>query len=360
LTTIGVSLAQAERQGRSLVWLTVALTVVSAGVGIGVALAERHLTVPRVLRTAFTITVVAALLAVAGAVWARYGSPVHLAREAWSSFQLPPKDTGANQSARLLQLSNNGRIDLWKTSWRAFEQQPVIGNGAGTFWELLAENPAAIFSTRYGHSIYVETLGELGAIGLALLMVFFATPVASFLRRGRDPALAAAVGAYAAWLAHMAIEWDWQLAGVSSAGLLCGVALMSSTPRQLVPVGWSLTTRAALAVTLVAAAGLSLAPLISEEYINSGRQALSSHFDVAVRDGRNATRWAPWSSNAWMLRGDAAVGVGDFAAARHYYMRAISEDPQNWMTWRRLAGVVSGSEQTRVLAQVHRLHPGRG
>src|SRR5262249_32645450 len=101
-------------------------------------------------------------------------------------------------------------------------------------------------------------------------------------------------------------------------------------------------------------------PVLAQDRVNTGRKALSSHFDVAAADGRKATRLTPWSADAWLLRGDAAVGLGEFAVARRYYRRAASEDPQNWLTWARLANVTTGRAQAELLARVRRLHPGQG
>ena len=61
------------------------------------------------------------------------------------------------------------------------------------------------------HSLYLETLAELGLVGLALLVLALAPPlVAGF--RGVE---AAATGGYVAFLIHAGLDWDWELPAVT-------------------------------------------------------------------------------------------------------------------------------------------------
>ena len=54
---------------------------------------------------------------------------------------------------------------------------PVAGSGAGTFsnWWLVRRNVP--LSTQEAHSLYLETLAELGPLGLALLLPRSAVPL---------------------------------------------------------------------------------------------------------------------------------------------------------------------------------------
>ena len=228
LTTIGATLARATDDGHTLTPVLLALAGASAAVAVGFALLERAVTVPRAVRTGFVVVVLALLTLGAAAVWREEGSPWHLADRAWSSFRSPPTQTGADVSERLFQLSSNGRLDLWETSWESLKRDPVLGNGAGTFWQLWAANPDRGQDTTEGHSLYMEALGELGIVGLALLVLALATPLGGALRARATPLGAPAAGAYAAWLAHAGIDWDWELVGVTAPALLCGVSLLAA------------------------------------------------------------------------------------------------------------------------------------
>jgi O-antigen ligase len=100
----------------------------------------------------------------------------------------------------------SGRVDVWRAAWRAFEENPVVGIGAGNFrgrtFDRLLQTPG-VTSTygyrskgKYVHSIYLGNLTELGVIGFVLFMfvmiLTFRSLVAS-VRRARargDPELA--------------------------------------------------------------------------------------------------------------------------------------------------------------------------
>ena len=74
------------------------------------------------------------------------------------------------------------------------------------------------------HSLYLETLAELGLVGLGLLVLVLAPPLAGAFRG----ASAAAAGGYVAFLVHAGVDWDWEMPAVTIAGLFCGAALMNN------------------------------------------------------------------------------------------------------------------------------------
>jgi O-antigen ligase len=114
----------------------------------------------------------------------------------------------------------------WWTAWHAVGDRPVLGSGAGTFdlvWAAGAPVPSFVLDA---HSLYLETLVELGPLGLGLLLVALLAPVGAAIRM-RTPVGAAAAGAYVAFLFHAGVDWDWEMPAVTVAGLACGVALMA-------------------------------------------------------------------------------------------------------------------------------------
>src|SRR5919199_248801 len=111
------------------------------------------------------------------------------------------------------------RPHYWHVAWHEVELNPVLGSGAGTFeryW--LLYRPVGSFA-RDAHSLYLETLAELGPIGLVLLLAALALPLL-VLRGRRDPLLATAAAGYAAYLVHTGVDWDWELPAVTLLGLL--------------------------------------------------------------------------------------------------------------------------------------------
>jgi O-antigen ligase len=124
------------------------------------------------------------------------------------------------------------RPHYWHVAWHEVELNPVLGSGAGTFeryW--LLYRPVGSFA-RDAHSLYLETLAELGPIGLVLLLAALGLPLL-VLRGRRDPMLATAAAGYVAYLVHTGVDWDWELPVVTLCGLVCGSGLLLWTrPRE--------------------------------------------------------------------------------------------------------------------------------
>ena len=116
----------------------------------------------------------------------------------------------------------------WHVAWAEVAEHPLAGRGAGTFelaW--LEAQPAPVF-VRDAHSLYLETLAELGVVGLTLLALALAAPLAAASLQ----VSAAAAGGYVAFLVHAGVDWDWEMPVVTAAGLFCGAALFTQHLRN--------------------------------------------------------------------------------------------------------------------------------
>ena len=206
----------------------------SVAVGL-VVLARFSRRLSRVLTSAFAV-------AAAGAVAAVTVVSVH------QEHNLAGRLVGAN------------RPHYWHVAWREVTLNPVLGSGAGTFeryW--LLYRPVGSFA-RDAHNLYLETLAELGPVGLVLLLAALGLPLL-VLRGRRDPVLATAAAGYVAYLVHAAVDWDWELPAVTLCGLLCGCSLLVATRRSDAPeVRLSLRL-----LLLVSALGLAVLALIRLE-----------------------------------------------------------------------------------------------
>jgi O-antigen ligase len=122
-------------------------------------------------------------------------------------------------------LFGQNRPLYWHVAWREWEQNRLLGSGAGTFDRYWLHYRTVSSFARDAHSLYLETLAELGPIGLALLLAALLIPLVA-LRGRRDPLLATAAAAYVAFLVHAGVDWDWELPAVTLAGLACGTAML--------------------------------------------------------------------------------------------------------------------------------------
>jgi len=360
LTTIGASVQQATTDGRSLMPVLAVLAAGAALTALVAGLIERHVSIPSFVRYAFATALVIALVGGFAWVWTTHGSPVQLAERGWNAFRGPPSTgvRGNDVSARLFSLSANGRVQFWSVSWESFERRPVFGNGAGTFWQLWARSPKSAGSTTEGHSLYMETLGELGFVGLALLVVGLGAPLVGLVKDRRADLTFASAGAYTAWLAHAGVDWDWELIGVSAAGLLCGVALLRAGPARprrvaALPV-WTTMSAAAILILLSVAA---LPALLADQALKAGRNAPPSHSERSLEHASDARRWAPWSSEPDELTGDAYRVAGNLPASRAAYLKALDKNASSWTLWAKLSDVTSGKERVEALRRANALNP---
>jgi O-antigen ligase len=100
------------------------------------------------------------------------------------------------------------------------------------------------------HSLYLQSLAELGPVGLLLVLLALVPPLLC-LRARHDPLVAAAAPAYVAYVLHTGVDWDWEMPATTFAGLLAGAALLVATRRETGP-GMSLRVRAAVLVPVLA------------------------------------------------------------------------------------------------------------
>lgn len=111
----------------------------------------------------------------------------------------------------------------WNVAWEDVRDSPLIGRGAGTFDLSWLERRPIDADVQDAHTLYLETLAELGIVGVALLLLALAPPLVRALQGTRTPAAAAG---YVAFLVHAGVDWDWELPAVTVAGLLCGCAIL--------------------------------------------------------------------------------------------------------------------------------------
>jgi O-antigen ligase len=115
---------------------------------------------------------------------------------------------GAN-AARLGSVGSN-RYAYWRVAVHTWADHPVEGAGPASFRvEWLERRPFAE-TVRDAHSLELETLAELGLVGLGCLALLFGGVLAA-LRRVGAPAVAGPAAALAVWAVHSGVDWDWEM-----------------------------------------------------------------------------------------------------------------------------------------------------
>ena len=123
------------------------------------------------------------------------------------------------------------RASYYRVAWHEYAGHPLLGSGAGTFalYWLSSGHVASRGGALDVHSLYLETLAELGPLGLALLLALLLYPLRAAFAGRRAAYVPVAASAYVAFLFHAGLDWDWELPVVVVAGLSCAAALVSST-----------------------------------------------------------------------------------------------------------------------------------
>jgi O-antigen ligase len=357
LTREGATVARAAHDGHRLALVVLGLVIAAALLAAAANAAVARVTLPAGASRAYSIALAAVALVAVAAALVHFGGPAGLARRTWDSFASPPAKTQPDLQKRLFSFSGNGRAGLWRVAWHDFEAHPLIGSGAGSYEDYWLQHRTTPLKVKNAHSLYLETLAELGIVGFALLVVALAAPLVGAFRLRKRPGIAVATGAYVTYLVGAGVDWDWQLASVTLAALLVGVALLATgrpdETRELSPR----VRYAAMAIAAaIGAAGFVF--LVGNMFLSrSASAAAKGNWAAATHDAQRASDWLPWSTAPLDQLGQAQLGAGDATAAQASFRKAIAKDRGDWSLWFDLARASTGTAQASALATAHRLDP---
>ncbi|MGN6379243.1 MAG: O-antigen ligase family protein [Gaiellales bacterium] len=348
--------AQVEHPGSHAALEAGVAAALTAAVVVVLAIAQQRVRVGAAARRWFSIALigVAVVLAVAGLV--RVGSPVSAAHNAYRQLAEPPPAPN-DLNNRLLSLSLSGRNYLWRKALSQFSEHPVAGGGAGTYaqyWLAHRSQPDFVVDA---HSLYLETLGEEGLIGLAALLLLLTPALVGAVRLRREPCVPIAAGAYVAFLVHAAVDWDWEVTAVTTVGLVAGMAILVHA-RRAGGMRLSTSVRVWGAVGFVVIGTLAVLGLISNRALSDGNSALGrGDGRAALADARQARRFAPWSDLPEILAGRAQLRLGNRAAAIGAFRTATRRDPSDWVPWQYLWETTTGAQRANALAELLKRDP---
>lgn len=271
--------------------------------------------------------------------------------------------------------SSNGRWQLWTAAVDQARESPVVGMGAGSFEAWWRQHGSLAFPVRDAHSLYLETAGELGVLGLLLIVAAVGSGVVvGFLRvrrleGERRVAAAAVLSSYAAFLLAVGADWMWELTIVALVGVVCLALLTgaSSAPgtadaRGGYDSGWVRASVAAGALAVIATQGVAL---LSDVWIHRSEDALAhGRVEAAESAARRAVRVQPWAASPHLQLALVHEQRGHVHAAHESIVRAVARDRADWSLWlvrARLArelGDVRDARRSR--AEARRLNPHGG
>jgi len=308
-------------------------------------------------RRALVVALVLVCAAIVAAGLVKVGGPRAAVHRAYHAFNAPAPLVKTNASQRLFSLSGSNRSEYWRVAWREYEDHPWLGGGAGSYQRFWLRNRRNSLPVLDAHSLYLETLAELGPLGLVLLLGALALPLGVVPAARRHPLAAAAFGAYIAFLLHAAIDWDWEMTAVTVAALVCGAALLLAGRGAETP-SLGRTTRGVGVVLATVLCVAAVAGFVGNLAAASATDALDAeHLSTAAREAKHARRWEPWSPEPWRLLGEAQLQAGRVEQARTSFVHGIRKDGRDWELWLDLALVSRGRERQRALSRVATLNP---
>lgn len=338
----------AASQGRTA---AVALALICVGAGTLYALASRY--VPRrvEMRPAFgravtALVVLAALLGVAAS------DPA----DRFETFKAPPAPEmieGSEEGfikAHLLSGNGSGRWQFWTAAVEQFESAPIVGRGAGSYEAWWGQHGSIAMFVRDAHSLYLETLGELGVLGFLLLggalALGIAAAVTRLRRAGEERTTVAAFGAaLVAFVVGAGIDWMWELTVVSIVGVTClGLLTGPATgvfarpraaryrerrvPRRRLAIGAAALSLGWLVICAEAV------PLLSQVKLNDSQEAVErGDGDDALSDALAARALQPWAASPYLQLALVHEQIGELPTAREWIGEAIERDSEDWRLW---------------------------
>jgi hypothetical protein len=338
LLDAGLGNEAAHHQGNSL--LAMAL-VVCVGVGLlqaALALGFRHGHRPAWTkpsrRTSLIGTGVAAVVVVVVAI---AGGAPHEISHGWHEFKAAK--TVSDGSSRFGSFSSNGRWPLWQAALKENASAPLIGTGSGSFEQWWAQHRGQNGFVKDAHSLYFQTLGELGVVGLALLVAFLGWVLIAGARRyaaasqRRRTQLAAILAGCVAFCLGAAYDWLWQIAVLPIAFLLLASVLVSAgerSRRSPTPI-WLRAGGGVLAIAAMVAIAI---PLAASSSLSESQAAVRrADLPLALELARQAKAVEPFAAEPHLQEALILESQGHFVPAAAAAARATEREPHEWRAW---------------------------
>jgi hypothetical protein len=369
----GLQNGAAHSQGSEMLAMVI---VVCAGAGllqVAIAAAERHGFGPRV-SVSGKRSRLALRIAVAAAIAVALAASVPALVDGWHSFKnvnVGPQPTAAQ---RFGTAAGNGRYQLWSSAANESESHLLSGGGPGTFQYWWNEKGDLPIFVQNAHSLYLETLGELGIVGLVLIAAFIALVIVRGIERalrgwpGYRSRFAAVTASVAAFAAAAAIDWVWQLAVIPAAFLLLSAVVLGAdaidprrqrrptTRRGVVPL------RVGIAVTAIVATIAIGVPLAATQQVRASQAAArAGDLGAALDAARSARSIEPYAASPLLQEAQVLEVQHRFGAAAAAARQATEAESTNWRTWLIASRIEAERGHTNAAAadyrRAHRLDP---
>ena len=352
----GLPTPAAEAQGTATIWIALAVCAGVALAQVLVSMAVRGVDRPSLLgigrREALIATGVALLFAVPVALAA--GLP-HEVSHRWEVFKRHGGGSSAGPSSpgSILTSTSSGRYQFWESAVEANQTATWKGIGPGTFEFWWERHGAYAGFVRNAHSLYLESLAELGVVGFLLILGFALTVLGiGAVRSLRAPperrlVLATATAGAAGFAMAAALDWVWQLGALAAAFMLLAAVAVSGcsvrTSRRRRRTKRRNRNRVQRVVTVAVAAVALLAiwfPLSGAVHMRQSQlDAARGDLAGALSEAKDAADAQPYATSPLLQEALVREQQGRPAPAAPPARSAVAKEPDNWRTWFILARI---------------------
>ena len=368
----GLTDSAATSQGHEMLAITLAAAVVVAL--LQALLVSSHkswgprLQLPRISPQARWIGIVAALgialvLAIAAGVPGKVG-------DEWDQFR-SADGLDPNQGTRtdqVLDVSTRGRYEYWQAALDAFQSEPLTGIGPGTYefwWAREGSGEGAIF-VREAHSLYLETLAELGLIGLLLIGGFVGLVVVGgtvrAVRAGPEdrPWIAAALAGSVVFAAAAAVDWMWEVGAFPIVFLILAAVVAGArgpeTDSPAEPPKWQfLRERAPVLALSVLAIVVIAVPVAAESLVEDSQSDLAADQPEQALDAANdAAKSEPFAATPRVQQALVLEALGREDEAVQAAREATERESTNWRVWIVLSGIEARAGNAKEAVDAYR------
>lgn len=289
-----------------------------------------------------TIAVTVGATAAAAVLILALSVPQRVAHD-WNRFMSGATPSGGHSDLRqrLTDPSNNGRTDLWRVALNGFAGAPFHGRGAGMYQVSWDQKRPHFAYTVNAHSLYFQTMAELGIPGLLLLLIVVGVVLGALATRARGSRRSlygALLAAGILWAVHAGVDWDWEMP-VITLGFFAAAGLALGPPIGSGP-GWTPGHGSRLLLGLLLLATLALPVLVigSQKRLGDAEHALyASNCPKAGSAALSSIGWLDLRPEPYEIvgfcdlrRGLPRMGVSAMRQAVHF-------DPSSWETYYALA-----------------------
>jgi len=275
-----------------------------------------------------------------------------------SSLTDPNARVPLNTPGRLTAIGSV-RARYWNEALEVFSEHPLLGAGADGYATARLRHRTVPIDVHHAHGFVVQTMADLGLVGLALALALLATWLAAagrathpFNRRWRSwrwrpiaaPYTPERIGlltmlcVVVAFGAHSLVDWTWYIPGDACVALLCAGWLAGRGPLARRGAVFSQSLRAGLAAAVVLASLLAAwaqwQPLRSVDAANEALALLPRDPVAARAKAQQAVARDPLSWQALSTLATVQENSGESAQARATLQREVRLQPSNPQTWK--------------------------